>query len=486
MPLTIAITNNYSGTNPDPELASYAPVSDVDKDIITEQAYDANGNLVKSVDAAGRVSFTVYDSLNRVVRTVRNAKDDATIDLNGGDTGYNPVNDPRSVLDSSTPGTPDDGYQPSTDPDRDHIEETTYDAMGRVVTTSRLLENRDSEIWTVTRFVYDSLGRQVLTIANFVDNNYDVPENWLWVADHWEDGTGTTIQHGSDSDQNIISETIYDSRGRVEQTRNVDGIINYMVYDVDGRQVLTVANYVDNGYALPNSWTWNESTEQWEDEDVQGANIISHGANSDENIISQTVYDGEGRVQSTRDVEGKVTFRGYDDAGRQFITVTNYVDNGYTAPDTWSWDSIGEQWQDNTSPTKQVISHGTDNDENIISYTEYDAEGRVVSTRDNLGRVTRPVYDDANRQRMSISNYVDNSYAAPENWIWVTDHWEDGSSTTISHGTNNDENRISETVFDAFGRVESTRDVSGRQTVHEYDALGRRVKTIANYVDGVF
>src|SRR5690606_23965346 len=64
--------NDYSGTSPDPDLSDYTPVADPDQDIITEQVYDPNGNLVQSIDPLGNVALTVYDALNRPVRTVRN------------------------------------------------------------------------------------------------------------------------------------------------------------------------------------------------------------------------------------------------------------------------------------------------------------------------------------------------------------------------------------------------------------------------------
>lgn len=48
--------DNSYGVNGDPALAGYTPVSAADQDLITEQSYDANGNLVRQVDPPGESS----------------------------------------------------------------------------------------------------------------------------------------------------------------------------------------------------------------------------------------------------------------------------------------------------------------------------------------------------------------------------------------------------------------------------------------------
>ena len=93
---------------PDPTLNAYAPNSTADQDIVTSNQYDAAGNLVKTIDLLGNVTFTAYNPLNQPVKVVRNAKDTATISLNVGAVGYDGTLDPRSDL-----------YVPSTDPARD-------------------------------------------------------------------------------------------------------------------------------------------------------------------------------------------------------------------------------------------------------------------------------------------------------------------------------------------------------------------------------
>ena len=123
--------NDYAGVSPDPTLENYEVDLSVDVDIVTLQTYDAARNLVKTVDTLGRTNCTVYDEMNRPVKTVRAAKAEATLEFNPGDLDYEAANDPRS-----------EAYEISADPDRDLIDLTEYDKMGRIVRTQQLLDNR--------------------------------------------------------------------------------------------------------------------------------------------------------------------------------------------------------------------------------------------------------------------------------------------------------------------------------------------------------
>jgi YD repeat-containing protein len=197
--------NDFSGASPDPDLSEYSEnTSSPDEDLITRQVYDAAGNLVKTIDSLGNVTVTIYDALNRPFKTIRNPND----------PGYDFAADPDLS-----------GYTLSEDPDTDLVEETVYDNMGRVTETRRLLDNRGGvEQWHVTRLVYDQLDRQIRTIANFVDQGED-PSLWVWDdaagQKRWEKSDETPIDHG-DNDQNLITETVYNEAGRVQESIDVN------------------------------------------------------------------------------------------------------------------------------------------------------------------------------------------------------------------------------------------------------------------------
>jgi len=509
----------------DPDLSAYTPNTAVDEDVITDQLYDANGNVVKTVDARGSVTLTALDALNRPVKVIQNA----------AQPSYDILSDP----DLSSYGS----Y--GTEPDLDMVSETEYDKLSRVIRTRRLLENSAGEVWDVTlqgydllgrqvrtvqhaatpsydisadqdlsvyaaslssnvdqdhlterrydeqdrvletvdingrvtRPVYDGLNRQVMSIQNYVANGVD-PKNWVWssVNNRWENGSGVAIDHGAGYDQNIITATEYGGDGRVFETRNIEGLINRNAYDAAGRMALSVQNFVDDSYQLPNNWVWESG--QWKD--GSSGTTIDRGTGYDQNIISQPTYDDQNRTVETRDVRGNVSRQVFDpDSNRRVMSISNYVSNGVD-PINWVWDSGDQRWE-NGSGT--AIDLGSDSDQNRISFSEYDLLGRVFSTRDAAGRVNRTVFDALGRQVMMVRNFVAQA-TEPENWVWsvANDRWEDGSGNPISHGTDFDQNIISTTTYNKAGQVVSSRDARGTQTSFAYDDAGRRL-TVAQAVD---
>ncbi len=295
--------NDYTGTSPDPELASYSASSADDEDLITTQTYDPAGNLVQTVNALDISSFTVYDALNRPVQTVRNAKSTATVALQPGDTGYDATNDPRSA-----------SYVISTDPDRDQMDRTEYDALGRVLRSQQLLDVRPADTWITTLYGYDALGRQVNTIRNASQPTYDLaadPDLSEYVVTE-------------DADLDIVTLTTYDASGRVLYTEDAAGVKTWLVYDGLGRQVKTVQDYVDQGEA-PDAWVWDSTDQRWE---TSTGTAIDCGTANDQNVVGATAFDTDGRVQQTQDVLGRLTRYVYDSLGRVIRTVANYVDQG--------------------------------------------------------------------------------------------------------------------------------------------------------------
>lgn len=335
---------------------------------------------------------------------------------NPGDTSYVAANDPRS-----------EQCQLSTAPDRDQIDTTEYDALGRVIRTSRLLENRGSSPqWETTLYGYDSLGRQVRVIRSASQPDYDMSINPSLSAYVISD----------EADQDILTQTVYDDHGRTLYTQYPLGVRTWTAYDGLGRQVKTIASAVgtatDDGTDDPRSSSYTPSDA------------------TDEDLITRTVYDSDGRVQSTEDAIGRVTRLVYGSLGRQVRTITNYAEQGSTGPADWEWSVANARWEDGNS---NPIDHGTGNDQNRISTTLYDLAGRVTSARDATGNETRYTYDRLGRQVKTITHYVDGVFS----------------------GAAPDEDLISETVYNKVGQVTATIDARGTQTHFTYDALGRRL-----------
>ena len=424
---TATYNNNYSGTSPDPDLSVYTPVNNPDQDVITEQVYDPNGNLVQAIDPLGQVAYTVYDALNRPVRTIANYVAQG-----------NPVTNPADWVWANNQW--EDGASNAIDHgtanDQNLIRETVYDALGRVTFTRDVTG-------IIARNAYDALGRQTHQIANYVAQGNPVtdPADWVWSATNsrWEDGATNAIDHGAENDQNLVTMTVYNAEGRVAQTIDVLGHQTHYSYDGLGRQIETILNYADGTY-VPTT--------------------------PDEDRKRQTAYDDDGRVFKTVDPLGNVTFYGFDTLGRQVRTIQNASNTAYDVsadPDLSAYTPAG----------------GAEIDQDRITETAYDAQGRVGQTTDPAGIVTRTVYDALGRRVKTIANYVVQGTSDPAAWVWspANNRWERGASdaTAIDHGTDNDQNLISETTYNVAGQVVATRDARGTQTAFTYDAAGRRV-----------
>ena len=259
-----AYDNSY-GQSGDPDLSYYTANDRPDQDIITTQLYDPAGNLVKATDALGNASFTVYNALNRPVKTVRSAS--------------NPTYDILGDL-------PLSGYTVVADPDQDLVETTEYDAQGRVIRTTDSLSS-------VTLYGYDPLGRQVKMIRSASNPTYDLATD--------PDLSG--YSPSTDPDRDVITLTTHDTAGRVLYTEDILGRRTWSAYDGLGRQVKSIGNAVgtatDGGANDPRSSSYVPSTDL------------------DQDLITLTHYDNDGRVQWTQGKLGRKTWYVYDELGRQ-------------------------------------------------------------------------------------------------------------------------------------------------------------------------
>jgi YD repeat-containing protein len=163
------------------------------------------------------------------------------------------------------------------------------------------------------------------------------------------------------------------------------------------------------------------------------------------------------------------------DASR--LRIQNYVKQGESEPEDWGWNDTLSQWEDGAN---NPIDHGTDLDVNRIQSTEFDRAGRVISTRDTVGRVQYHVYDVMGRRTLSVQNYVVQGVSTPDAWLWdeAQARWEDGAGNAIEHGTDNDQNLIMQTSYNIAGQVVATRDTRGTRTDYIYDDAGRRVSVV--------
>jgi RHS repeat-associated protein len=437
----------------DPTLVNYVESSAVDRDLITQIAYDPAGRMMYSVDAIGRRDWVGYDGLWRIIRRIDNA-------LGAGTTGG--VNDPRAA-----------GYQASgLLADRDQISYIEYDTDGRVSRTRDALGN-----WTL--YGYDSINRPVKTIRNASNPAYN------FAADPTLASYKAGVEGGDDQD--IITTTRYDAQGRVAATVNPLKRETRYTYDTLGRTLKTIVNFHSGKF---------------------------DAAYPDRDLVATTRYDVEGRVLATVDVRGTETRMGYDRAGRP-LTLTRAARTPLTTTGYTCYDKAGRvlrtiaNWKPTTASAAPDArdgqgnwlfapsTHGSANDQNLITTFTLDKAGRALSVSnpagnsasmsyakdgqtvtmtDPLGVVTTLRYNRLRRQALTVRNYVANG-EDPSLWKWNGSAWTkaDGS-TAIAFGTDKDQNILTATEYDKAGRRVAMRDPRGNRTTYAYDALDRRTQ----------
>ncbi len=467
--------NDYNG---DPSLMNYVPNAQADQDILATNAYNANGSLIKSVDVLGRVSLTGYDALNRVVKTIQNASQptyDLTLDPDLSDYGVvvAPDQDMFSITDYDVMGQvvrttdtlgnvtlygydalgrqvkvirnasqPDydlsndpalNNYLPSTAADKDILSTSVYDVQGRIFQSTDVNGS-------VIRVVYDGLGRQVAAVASYVapsGANAD-PATWGWDngQTRWEDNANQPITHGTNNDENSLSQIAYDLEGRVKWTVDTLGRYTFYGYDDLNRRVRVIRNATNLSHNFVT------------DPDLSSYVPSGGTGGSDENRMTQTIYDAQGRVSTTIDERGNRTFYVYDKLGRQIKTVRNAKDAATLALNPGDGGYVAAN-----DPRSSSYTLSSETDRDLVTRTVYDFAGRVTSTFDPVGRETRREYDLVGRVKKTITNYVNGVFS---------------SAAT-------DEDLISTTVYNKAGQVLSTADTYHTQTQFTYDAAGRRL-----------
>lgn len=371
------------------------------------------------------------------------------------------------------------------------VTEYTYDNLGRLQTTT-------DETGLVSLTVYDDLDQLVATIQNWTGSN---PANWH---------TDCVTTPGT-RDSNICTKYGYDTEGRLITTTDPLGRVNFSFYDNAARLYLTIQNYVgnhngdpsvcnfanpDDEYNLCSLTTYEASTGRVvattdplgrvtrteydslgrvKGTIVNSVSVTTLSAcsfdptrtNSDEDLCTVYTYDERGNVIITKDAAGRQTRTFYDKLNRTVATVQNWTDTLIVD-------------EDDLYLCFESSSHGTDNDQNICSLTEYDGVGNVIVTTDETGVKTRTFYDDLYRVIATVQNW--NSGDDPN---LVGSPVNSPADCVYASNNINEENICSKVGYDPVtGRRVTSTNALGQTSLTVYDYLGRAFLTVANW-DGV-
>jgi len=438
--------------------------------MVARNEYDADGRLIAHIDANGnRIEYT-HDIQGRT-ETIKDRNGNASVfvyDNQGsviaetnplGETTFHEYNAIRLETKRIDPL----GNETLWTYDNAGNQLTETDSLGNTTTSTY---NQKGEILTQT----DALGNAVIT------NAYSDPSNPFAGGGNLDtvtDAIGNITQFhwtvGQDANLNtvVVNTGFTDAKGNRYDVSPISGGTNNglsgATTDLNGLK--TESTYDDEARPL---------TESQIITDVNDVEIARYTTTFE--------YNANGDIIKTIDTLGNITSTEYNALNK--VSATIDTDGNRT---TYEFDDRG-------NPSKTIFPDGT------FETTAYDLEGNAISSTDRAGRVTKTLYDAANRVTQVIlpdatptddtdnprtSNTYDNAgrlIAVTDALGNVTSYQYDtaGKRTTTTDALGN----VTTFVYDNLGRRIQSTDALGRVTHFEYNTLGNLTKT--TFPNGTF
>jgi RHS repeat-associated protein len=425
----------------------------------TTHAYDLANRETSLTDPSGLASSTTFDLAgNAVAQTAGGVTTTRTFDGLG-----------RSLTETADGGTTThlydaQGNEFETDSAEGSITSRTFTRTGWLLT-----EVVDpSTLVITTDHGYDRLGRELTTSDPYANPDGTAGASSVTTVTYDRAGRQVTSQITGGP----LITTVYDRVGNAVAVKGADGTVSASLIDPLDRVVVRVANCTNSGAMPP----------------AAGVACAGTGtADATTNVTTRTWFDAGGTEIATRDPNGTVTRTVPNVRGLARETIAVCTDDGTSPPQAADPPTcVGDPTPpvgtnirttvtyDGTGATVlKIVAVGTG--AAATSETAYDGAGRVQAVKDPRGTITRSIYDAAGRLARSVVNCTSAATTIPLDWPICS-----GAGT--SDGTYN----LSTTyAYDAAGNQTSVVAPNGRETRTTYDADGRVVSRIENYVDGV-
>jgi RHS repeat-associated protein len=455
------------------DAATMAMTAETDPDgHVTRMQYDANGNVIATVDALGRWTTTTYNALNKplTVTDPTRVTTTSTYDTNGNLTSTS-----RPLVGSSPLQT----------------QTTTYyhDDSSHPGDVTRMVDP-DGKTWT---YAYDTYGDQQTStdpLADQSSKSYNA-DGWLTASVSPKgnvSGCGCTATYTTTYSYADPTTGTIDKFGDVRVVTDPLGNKTTYSYDPDRNQVTVkdgMGHTTTSTFDLDNELTktkrpdgttvltdYNPDGTVLDQKDGKANTILTFGYDPLARVTSQTdalsnttqvTYDGAGNQLTKQDPGGNCsgtpatgcTTMGYD-AANQLISVT-YSDGVTPNVTGVSYDSDGERtgWTDGSGSWQQSF----DSLHRLTAVTE--GSSGTVSYQYNLRNLpTTITYPD--------THAVTETYDDSGRWTKVTD-WN-GSATSIKYDANSNLTKetlpASTTVVDTYqynpaNGMTSVADVAG-------------------------
>ncbi|MFC4312678.1 DUF6531 domain-containing protein [Steroidobacter flavus] len=416
---------------------------------------NAHGETVLVKDPRGVLTATEYDKNGNVVRTIQ-----------GG------VEQSRNVYDTA-------GRLLSTRDANGNLTRLSYDAVNRVFTRTLQGSSANSELVLTTTYAYDGQGRVIDVTdpsGSVTRTEYDRDGR---VTDLYTDyGTGR-LNLRTHYEYDVVNRTVTVTEGYGATGVHFSPRVTRISYDQLGRRI---AETIDPGSGvnpatgeiylnLTIRYEYDENDNLIRKQDASGRytwyvydelnrlrfvvdppNDTLGSALFGLSGVTETRYDAENRITSTRHYATAVTGPGSTVRELPLATIAGQVGTG-TAQDRvviFIYDRDGRQ-------TYQIDAGGT------LTYLEYDGSGNVVR---------RTQYAD---KAASGSYYTGATYSAATgtHTLYV------GASAVDTITADGTRDRATSALYDSFNRAIFTIDAVGDVVAYKYDGNGNLVSTTA-------
>jgi len=424
---------------------------------ITQNYYNAAGQVDYSVDAEGYVTSYTYDRAGRKLTESRWSNEFAfwQTDTENELLALNKGTESKTRYPYQANGALSSVYDPNG---TRHL--YTYYANGELAWDIRAY-GTDEESRTL--HINDTAGRTYYTrsyqgsYTDASDPNYRKFRGTL----SYFDGLGNVVQHreyvGNHSnggvDQNTYFE--YDKSGNLTKQTNAEGDVTTFEYNAFGQVTKTtdpLNNITTNTYNQAGQLTRSTDAEGYHTDFTYTA-FGEQATVKRNNATTTFYYDKLGQVTQVKDALGKSDHYKYDAFGQQIETTNKLGGKTYN-----TYDLRGQMTQSRV--IADVYNHvGTKVATDIINKYEYDSRGNQTKMIEAFGRTearttTTYVYDAANQLIQKKGDAVQ-----------VYTSGTDSSAATVTP--------TEYYTYDRRGNLIESKDANGARTLYYYDSMDR-------------
>ncbi len=454
-------------------------IRDEEGNIVQENIYDLNGNVIEKIDASGHGIEYIYDIGNRI-KTITTPESKTNLKTSG-EYSYDALDNVIRYKDGEGNATIYERNmwgKPIKIIDGADIETTyKYDYAGN------LIESRDGNK-KVTKYKYNSMN-----LLKEITDPYNDQINYRYdrqgrITQH-VDRKGQTIQYGYNPDDSMI----------IKQVEGTEEIEKYL-YNLDGTMLGAINNTQIDTFEYNKRGQLNKKYKDGKPELTYSYNLngyVDGIINSHQEKIDY-IYDTIGRLQG-------VAYKGKDAALYSYnldSTVKNIqydtginIDYQYTKDKDIKAITV-------KNPAQEIITQSSyqyDNNRNLILETkdnktttyQYDKVNRLEEVLYPTNITERFKYDNAGNRKERTCGLETTTYIYDSKNMLRQSHQGDDSTYYYYDLNGNliDKRSKGETTtyeYDGFNRLTKAVLPDGRFQTNEYNALDQRTETMENGV----